>query len=78
MASRLDGAPATRRGGQAAQCAPAIAAAALVSGITPDSFNADPAGVKAKFAQATDELQAALGDVLTGIVAYRDLTVPVP
>lgn len=54
------------------------AAASLVSGITPDSFNADPAGVKTRFAQATDELQAALGDVLKGIVAYRDLAVPAP
>lgn len=54
------------------------AAAALVSGITPDSYNADPAGVKARFAQATDELQAALADVLKGIVAYRDLVVPTP
>ena len=49
------------------------AAAALVSGITPDSFNADPAGTKAKFNQATDELNAALGDMLKAIVAFRDL-----
>lgn len=53
-------------------------AAAIVSAITPDSFNTDPAGTKAKFQQATDELQAALGDVLKGIVAYRDLVSPTP
>lgn len=51
-------------------------AAALVSGITPDSFNADPTGTRAKFQQVTDELNAALGDMLRAIVAYRDLAVP--
>jgi len=48
-------------------------AAGLVSGITPDAFNSDPAGVRAKFATAQNELQAALGDILHALVAYRDL-----
>lgn len=48
-------------------------AAAIVSAITPDSYNADPTGTKARFDQATGELNAALGDLLKAIVAYRDL-----
>jgi len=48
-------------------------AAALVSGITPDSFNADPAGTRATFDRVTAELNAAFGDILNAIVAYRNL-----
>lgn len=48
-------------------------AAALVSGVTPDRFNVDPAGVRQAFDSARAELDLALGDILRGIVLYRDL-----
>lgn len=51
-------------------------AAGIVSAVTPDSFNTDPAGVRAQFDRAQAELQAALGDVLRALVAYRDLPTP--
>ncbi|MEZ5320936.1 MAG: hypothetical protein R2698_02425 [Microthrixaceae bacterium] len=53
-------------------------AAGIVSSITPDSFNADPAGTRARFDQTVGELNAALGDLLRGIVAYSHLTVTAP
>ncbi|MFN8051908.1 MAG: hypothetical protein U0Q22_10750 [Acidimicrobiales bacterium] len=48
-------------------------AAGLSSGVTVASYNADPAAARAAFASAVDELNAALGDVLHALVAYRDL-----
>ena len=48
-------------------------ASAIVSAITPDSFNADPDGTRAQFSSATDELNAAFGALLRAVVAYRDM-----
>lgn len=52
-------------------------AAALVSSVSPDSYNADPAGTRATLDQTTAELHAALADLLRGIVAFSHLVVPV-